>query len=68
VDNHTDSHKGLYLQMVPRINSDTEEAPAPCPKRVAVPSAKVMTMRLIKSFLPTEELILQAALLKLVFR
>jgi len=54
--------------MVPRINSDTEEAPAPCPKRVAVPSAKVMTMRLIKSFLPTEELILQAALLKLVFR
>ncbi|KAG2158679.1 uncharacterized protein EDB93DRAFT_1100323 [Suillus bovinus] len=29
--------------MVPRINSDTEEAPAPRPKRVAVPSAKVIS-------------------------
>jgi hypothetical protein len=29
--------------MVPCINSDTEEAPAPHPKRVAVPSAKVIS-------------------------
>ncbi|KAG2139161.1 uncharacterized protein EDB93DRAFT_1253089 [Suillus bovinus] len=29
--------------MVPCINSDTEEAPAPRPKRVAVPSAKVIS-------------------------